>query len=1163
MRPGAKLRLRRRAVIAATIAIINVPQFTRATTKTWSDSNGSWSVATNWGGGVRPFAGDFVVLSKTGNLTCTYDITAAPFNVGSVLIEGNMTLAQGSVLNTRLDVASIVIGSSSAGTYSLAGGTLNATLNTGQTPEIILGQNNGGAGTVVFSAGSISTSALNVGSLGSGSFSQTGGTLAVANMSIGTSSGSGFYQLNGGALNASGTVTLGANGSFTSNGTGSLSNTTTFVLAGGAASGTINNNGTFISNSGTLAGAGAGTMLVSNGTFIYNGGDDSAWQLKNFGFVTINNNWSINSLINQSVQAFTIPSGITVNLTTVASNDRALSNDGTIVLNGGVLNSTGATVSQITGDGAKGTFSHLAGTNNVSNLYLGNGTTSNGSYTLTSGTLNVTNYEAIGYFGNGTLIQSTGTHTTPRLQLGVQTGSHGTLSISGGTLNIAASGLTMFVGLDGSGTLDQKGGVVTADQMSVAENAGSSGTYLLEGGTLSTSGEIIADDASTASFQQSGGFHTVPALTLADFSPNAHGSYLLTGGTLNTVQEVIGSTGAGTFTQLGGSHSLSGPMLLAPGASSSGTYALGGGTLSATAIDIGTNGQFIQTSGVLNVGSILVHGINMRYSFQNGLLHLTSATLANALNVTGSGLLGSSITTLPDRSIIDDGFVDLLPLGQITVNGGTFTAGTLFNDGGNIQLNSGTLQINSPAIHIGSNTPLGSAVALNLGANLIAGGSNNISVDGLSILDLRGGMVSSAAGITNNGQIFMESPDSFVTGSGSLVNNGLINGTGRVLLPLFNNAEVRADAGDDLQFQGFGNVITNTGKFTLNGGRIEFSQDLTNGGTGIISGRGTLATTLGFSNNGSVVFSGAGNTDVYGPVTNFNRINITGGNTTTFWNNVATTSGTISVNTNSTVVFAGNLTGQTHLTGPGVKDFEGTASGGAIASIVGDTVVEDTASVSADFVHEDDVQVYGSLQVTPNSPAHVSQINTLSSVSGTFDLTNNHLIVTNTPLVSIAADITSAYNNGAWTGTGLTSSHAAATAADPLNPHKTALGYGTAGSLGLNTFDGISVSPSTVLVRYTYSGDANLDGIVNALDFNALATSFGANPGSDVWTQGDFNYDGQVNTQDFMALATNFSQSLPSAPVAGSLVPEPCVLGLALLPSALIVRRRSGRRRSQ
>ena len=64
--------------------------------------------------------------------------------------------------------------------------------------------------------------------------------------------------------------------------------------------------------------------------------------------------------------------------------------------------------------------------------------------------------------------------------------------------------------------------------------------------------------------------------------------------------------------------------------------------------------------------------------------------------------------------------------------------------------------------------------------------------------------------------------------------------------------------------------------------------------------------------------------------------------------------------------------------------------------------------------------------------------------------------------------------------------------------------------------------------------------MVNALDFNAVATNFGSGSGKG-WIQGDFNYDGVVNTADFTVLSQDFSQVLPS-PVLGTLVPEPSVM---------------------
>ena len=76
-------------------------------------------------------------------------------------------------------------------------------------------------------------------------------------------------------------------------------------------------------------------------------------------------------------------------------------------------------------------------------------------------------------------------------------------------------------------------------------------------------------------------------------------------------------------------------------------------------------------------------------------------------------------------------------------------------------------------------------------------------------------------------------------------------------------------------------------------------------------------------------------------------------------------------------------------------------------------------------------------------------------------------------------------------------------------------------------------------------GDANLDGTVNALDFNTLATNFGQTTNVN-WLNADFNGDGVVNTMDFTMLANGFGASL-APPISGSLVPEPAGLGLLVL----------------
>ena len=73
-------------------------------------------------------------------------------------------------------------------------------------------------------------------------------------------------------------------------------------------------------------------------------------------------------------------------------------------------------------------------------------------------------------------------------------------------------------------------------------------------------------------------------------------------------------------------------------------------------------------------------------------------------------------------------------------------------------------------------------------------------------------------------------------------------------------------------------------------------------------------------------------------------------------------------------------------------------------------------------------------------------------------------------------------------------------------------------------------------MRYTFAGDANLDGQVSSADFTMMAQHFGAT--NDFWWQGDFNYDGVVNALDFNMLASNFGQVMTSQALA-ALVPEP------------------------
>ncbi len=85
------------------------------------------------------------------------------------------------------------------------------------------------------------------------------------------------------------------------------------------------------------------------------------------------------------------------------------------------------------------------------------------------------------------------------------------------------------------------------------------------------------------------------------------------------------------------------------------------------------------------------------------------------------------------------------------------------------------------------------------------------------------------------------------------------------------------------------------------------------------------------------------------------------------------------------------------------------------------------------------------------------------------------------------------------------------------------------------------------------SGDANLDGSVDAGDLNNLALNWRQDVAS--WSAGDFNADGSVGAGDLNELALNWRKSIPIASSVNAQVPEPSALLLTLVGLALAWRR--------
>jgi hypothetical protein len=168
--------------------------------------------------------------------------------------------------------------------------------------------------------------------------------------------------------------------------------------------------------------------------------------------------------------------------------------------------------------------------------------------------------------------------------------------------------------------------------------------------------------------------------------------------------------------------------------------------------------------------------------------------------------------------------------------------------------------------------------------------------------------------------------------------------------------------------------------------------------------------------------------------------------------------------------------------------------------------------------------------------------------TGSVDLGTNEMIVKGGSLPAIVASL----------GTGITSS---ALAGHPT----TAIGVINGGT----ALDGIATTSTDVLVKYTYYGDANLDGAVDGSDYTKIDAGFAGHLTG--WANGDFNYDGVVDGSDYTLIDNAFNTQVatlgsnPTALIAtstaqfagsSSAVPEPTTLAMLGISAAGVLARR-------
>jgi hypothetical protein len=139
-----------------------------------------------------------------------------------------------------------------------------------------------------------------------------------------------------------------------------------------------------------------------------------------------------------------------------------------------------------------------------------------------------------------------------------------------------------------------------------------------------------------------------------------------------------------------------------------------------------------------------------------------------------------------------------------------------------------------------------------------------------------------------------------------------------------------------------------------------------------------------------------------------------------------------------------------------------------------------------------------------------------------------------------------------WNGNGITSSTAAG--ANAVEPESRAIGYAENAALPLGTyttFRGQAFDDTALLIAFSRTGDANLDGVVNDDDVTIVGATYSPGVSQPHWALGDFDYNGFVDDDDVTLLGVFYDPS--ASPLAASAPPSAADVAAVAEPSTLIL----------
>jgi T5SS/PEP-CTERM-associated repeat protein len=298
----------------------------------------------------------------------------------------------------------------------------------------------------------------------------------------------------------------------------------------------------------------------------------------------------------------------------------------------------------------------------------------------------------------------------------------------------------------------------------------------------------------------------------------------------------------------------------------------------------------IDGGSTFSSNSMLIGGL------QSGVGIATVTGGGSQWNITGGGLSDVGSSGIGRLEILDGGIVTATQSAQMRVAVNVFSHGTVIVDGQGSLLSMNNLSIGA------SSTSSGSALV-----RISNGGIVNLTSSQTQISPL--GRVELSDGLFRTGQ---------------LINNGVIAGSGEVLVQATsgatNTGRMEAGAGEMLKISGPVINFQNQGILQVEGGEMEFVRPVMNVSLGETAGEITLrdgTIRMGTANpfgpeltNSAVLAATGGVNDFYGSISNgaSGRIAVTNESVLIFHDDVTANGGVITVFPGSSAVFLNDLT---------------------------------------------------------------------------------------------------------------------------------------------------------------------------------------------------------------------------------------------------------------